>query len=71
MPSLSALPGPTAITVITSYSIHYTKLYDLAKADESVRMAAKERMGMALEGKGDEAGAVAAYKELAGRNNFV
>lgn len=39
---------------------------DLAKADESVRMAAKERMGMALEGKGDEAGALAAYKELAG-----
>ena len=38
---------------------------DLAKADESVRMAAKERMGMALEGKGDEAGAIAAYKELA------
>ena len=39
---------------------------ELAKADESVRMNAKERMGMALEGKGDEAGAVAAYQELAG-----
>ena len=39
---------------------------DLAKADESVRMAAKERMGIALEGKGDEAGALAAYKELEG-----
>jgi hypothetical protein len=36
----------------------------LAKADEEVRMAAKERMGMALEGKGDEAGAIGAYKEL-------
>jgi hypothetical protein len=41
---------------------------DLAKADESVRMAAKERMGMALEGKGDEAGALAAYAELADSN---
>jgi predicted negative regulator of RcsB-dependent stress response len=39
---------------------------DLAKADESVRMAAKERMGFALEGKGDEAGALAAFKELEG-----
>lgn len=39
---------------------------DLAKADETVRMNAKERMGMALEGKGDEAGALAAYQELAG-----
>ena len=41
---------------------------DLAKADESVRMAAKERMGMALEGKGDETGALAAYAELAESN---
>ncbi len=41
---------------------------NLAKADESVRMAAKERMGMAFEGKGDEAGANAAYAELAGSN---
>ncbi|MFW5739164.1 MAG: hypothetical protein ACOC1F_02235 [Myxococcota bacterium] len=39
---------------------------DLAKADETVRMNAKERMGMALEGKGDEAAAMAAYEEVAG-----
>ncbi|HNS99807.1 MAG TPA: hypothetical protein PLJ27_09445 [Polyangiaceae bacterium] len=41
---------------------------DLAKADESVRMAAHERLGMALEGKGDEAGALAAYATLADSN---